>query len=357
MNSLDRHPLTAAAFAFQLSALPEVSRTFALTIPQLPGPLRQVVGNAYLLCRIADTIEDEPALPASRKQAFLSQFADVVADRARPGPFADALRPLLSAATIDAEKNLVANTELVVHLTHGFRRAQRDALERCVNVMSAGMAEFADKGWGSGLDSIRDLDRYCYHAAGVVGEMITDLLCDYSAEIALRRESLYGLSSDFGRGLQLVNILKDAREDQRRGVCWLPREAFAAGMDLSSTAAYGGPAFADGVLALVGVAREYLARAMQYTLLIPRRETGVRRFLLWTLGMAILTLRRINANPGFASGNEVKIPRRQVRATAVVTSAAVRSNRVLRWLFDAAAQTLPTHANRDWASRRPSACR
>jgi farnesyl-diphosphate farnesyltransferase len=39
--------------------LPGVSRTFALTIPQLPDALRPVVTNAYLLCRTADTIEDE----------------------------------------------------------------------------------------------------------------------------------------------------------------------------------------------------------------------------------------------------------------------------------------------------------
>ena len=45
--------------AYQEHALPGVSRTFALTIPELPGDLRRVVTNAYLLCRIADTIEDD----------------------------------------------------------------------------------------------------------------------------------------------------------------------------------------------------------------------------------------------------------------------------------------------------------
>jgi len=44
---------------YQNGILPHVSRTFALTIPQLPPALRTPVTNAYLLCRIADTIEDE----------------------------------------------------------------------------------------------------------------------------------------------------------------------------------------------------------------------------------------------------------------------------------------------------------
>ena len=41
---------------FQENILQGVSRTFALTIPVLPQPLARVVSNAYLLCRIADTI-------------------------------------------------------------------------------------------------------------------------------------------------------------------------------------------------------------------------------------------------------------------------------------------------------------
>ena len=45
--------------AYQDEILQYVSRTFALTIPQLPESLCKVVSNAYLLCRIADTIEDE----------------------------------------------------------------------------------------------------------------------------------------------------------------------------------------------------------------------------------------------------------------------------------------------------------
>jgi len=45
---------------YQSDILERVSRTFALTIPQLPFDLSKVVANAYLLCRIADTIEDDP---------------------------------------------------------------------------------------------------------------------------------------------------------------------------------------------------------------------------------------------------------------------------------------------------------
>ena len=57
---------------FQSLLLEGVSRTFALTIPQLPAKLYGVVANAYLLCRIVDTIEDEVSLSAAQKKYFCS---------------------------------------------------------------------------------------------------------------------------------------------------------------------------------------------------------------------------------------------------------------------------------------------
>lgn len=55
----------AAAFCREI--LPQVSRTFALSIRVLPGDLGNTVRTSYLLCRIADTIEDEPQLSAEQK--------------------------------------------------------------------------------------------------------------------------------------------------------------------------------------------------------------------------------------------------------------------------------------------------
>ena len=51
-----------------------VSRTFALTIPCLPKDLRDWVGNAYLLCRIADTIEDDPKMDMDCKKKYLAEL-------------------------------------------------------------------------------------------------------------------------------------------------------------------------------------------------------------------------------------------------------------------------------------------
>ncbi|RMF96400.1 MAG: phytoene/squalene synthase family protein [Gammaproteobacteria bacterium] len=324
---------------YQQRILPGVSRTFALTIPQLPPGLREVVANAYLLCRIADTIEDDPELAAEDKAACLAAYVDAVRGRGDAAAFARAVAPRLSASCPAQERDLVAHAPEVLAITAGFRPAQRKAIDRCVAVMCEGMAEFQARKNLRGLGTLEDMDRYCYFAAGVVGEMLTELFCDHCPELMPRRQALLPLAVCFGQGLQMTNILKDVWEDREAGNCWLPRAFFE---DLPGALARADhAALAPGIDRLVAVAHGHLRSALRYTLMIPRSEAGIRRFCLWALGMAVLTLRRIHANPGFANGQQVKISRRAVRATVIATSLAARSNGLLQLMFDLAARDLP----------------
>ena len=329
--------------AYQVEILQGVSRTFALTIPQLPAPLRDSVGNAYLLCRIADTIEDEAALSAVRKREFSERWVGVVEGGEDAGAFAKDLLVLLTGSTTEAERDLIANIPRVMRITDSLSAAQRHAMLRCVRIMTRGMAEFQEGASLDGLNDLEHLDRYCYHVAGVVGEMLTELFCDYSDEIGARREELFALSASYGQGLQMTNILKDIWEDRRRGACWLPRSVFlAAGFDLRSLSpGRSDPGFVEGLNRLIAIAGQHLANALRYILLIPAHETGIRRFCLWALGMAVLTLRRTYATPAFGSGQEVKISRRAVKAVVVATSALARSDAALKLLFIGLGRGLP----------------
>jgi len=329
--------------AFQTNILQDVSRTFALTIPQLPPALETVVGNAYLLCRIADTVEDAEELDSASKQSFTALFVDVVAARCAPASFVDALSPLLDERTPAPERELVRHTARVVRLTYSFNDCQRSALERCVAIMGRGMAHYQEAPSLSGLESQSDLDSYCYFVAGVVGEMLTDLFCDYCPEMAAERSALLELGVSFGQGLQMTNILKDVWADRRRGACWLPRSVFArhgvelAGLQPGVDDARYSAAFDE----LIGIAHGHLCSALEYTLKIPPREQGMRRFCLWALGMAVMTLRKLHSHPGYAAGDDVKISRRTVRATVAYTSAIVRWDTLLRGSLAAFARPLP----------------
>ncbi len=343
MPEQQRDHIELADEQYQGQILQGVSRTFALTIPQLPPPLCRVVSNAYLLCRIADTIEDEPAISAEQKRYFSNLFIRVVEGKGPAARFAAELAPLLSSSTLPAERELIANAARVLCVTENFSAAQRDILGRAVAIMARGMSVFQSNKDVDGLKDMPELDSYCYYVAGVVGEMLTELFCDYSPEIARKREAMMALAVSFGQGLQMTNILKDIWEDRRRGACWLPREVFdAARFDLKELSREGyDRGFGEGLEKLIAVARGHLQNALSYTLLIPPTERGIRRFCLWALGMAVLTLRKIHRHRTFTSGNEVKISRRAVKATIIATNLAVGRDRLLRALFALAATGLP----------------
>jgi farnesyl-diphosphate farnesyltransferase len=258
-------------------------------------------------------------------------------------PFATALSPLLSESTLPTERELIRETPRVLAITHGFTRTQQDALATCVRVMGEGMVRFQESNDSRGLESLAAMDRYCYHVAGVVGEMLTRLFCEYSPAIAKHRDLLMRLSVSFGQGLQMTNILKDIWTDRSRGACWLPRDVFAqAGFDLKDLAPNRyNAAFGSGLITLVAIANGHLRNALRYTLLIPAGEKGIRNFCLWAIGMAILTLRKIHRHPDFASGDEVKISRRSVKATVIASRLAAGHDRAIIFLFQFAAAGIP----------------
>jgi farnesyl-diphosphate farnesyltransferase len=328
---------------FQTRILPGVSRTFALTIPVLPDGLAQVVTNAYLLCRLADTIEDDIGLDNEQKSEFHKRLVAVLEGSEDAEPFAAELTPLLSSRVLPDERELVANAAAVIRVSHGFDAAQRNALNRCLRIMCAGMPEFQRNKSLAGLEDLEELSSYCYYVAGVVGEMLTELFCGYCPEIESQRERLMHLAVSFGQGLQMTNILKDIWDDRQAGACWLPRSVFGAGgFSLEHLEeCHLSPTFRDGLYVLIGVAHAHLRNALDYTCSIPKREVGIRKFCLWALGLAVLTLRKIHRNPGFVSGAEVKVSRRTVKATVFTTNLTLMSNRALRLVFERAADGLP----------------
>jgi farnesyl-diphosphate farnesyltransferase len=340
---------------YQASILPGVSRTFALTIPVLPAELSDVVTNAYLLCRLADTIEDDVGLDDSQKTEFHARFVRVVKGAEPAEPFAQDLAPLLSDRTLADERDLVRNTAKVIRITHGFSSAERNALTKCVKIMCSGMPAFQRNKSAYGLPTLRSLDEYCYYVAGVVGEMLTELFLLHCPELMPQRERMMRLAVSFGQGLQMTNILKDIWDDQQAETCWLPRAVFDRhGFDLDSIAsAHDSSAFAAGLNELVGVAHAHLKNALEYSCMIPKNQPGIRKFCLWAIGLAVLTLRKIHNNPGFSSGREVKVSRRTVKATVLTTNLALKSNRALKLVFERAAAGLPLDVS-DLGLARPS---
>ena len=314
--------------------LQKVSRTFALTIPLLPMRLADWIGNAYLLCRIVDTIEDDADLSIHLKQKHILSYLAALAGEIDSVAWSHELHSSLSVSTSEGERSLIADIPAVLARLASFPDPVRDILIRGVGIMSQGMAAQQEC---AVITQAADLDRYCYSVAGVVGELLAELFAVYSPSIANVKQTLLPLAVSFGEGLQLTNILKDVWEDASRGVCWLPlceseAESFAA-CTLSQQRH-----LLDEHLAL---AHGHLRDAVDFTLLLPKHEQGLRQFCLWAIGMALLTLRRIHTTSDFRHSSQVKISRRQVKGVIVWSKILGRFDSPLQLYFRWLGRGLP----------------
>ncbi|APR82778.1 Squalene synthase [Minicystis rosea] len=205
--------------------LARTSRTFAIAVPMLEPKLRHAVGVAYLLFRIADTLEDAARWDARDRVDALERFAELVErpdpDRAAAlGSAFHAARPVDHQGYLD----LLAEMRAVFAELGRVEEASRDAITTHVARTTRGMAEITARAASGAvqLSSLAELRHYCYVVAGIVGEMLTELFLLDEPRLARVATALRADASRFGEGLQLVNILKDARDDAREGRRFLP---------------------------------------------------------------------------------------------------------------------------------------
>ena len=214
--------------------LGETSRTFALAIPLLEEPLRERVVVAYLLFRIADTFEDAERWPRALRRRALMDFAAMVL---RPGELSPGDHARIEGWVRDRPCDNGSYLELVGETPRVLAAlAAMPAPERSVVALHAvrtcdGMARVVSAGEEGGrveLSSLRELREYCYIVAGIVGELLTDLFALHTPSVHEARADLDRDAAVFGEALQLVNILKDQRDDARDGRRYLPPDVPAA---------------------------------------------------------------------------------------------------------------------------------
>ncbi|MDJ0513891.1 MAG: squalene/phytoene synthase family protein, partial [Methyloceanibacter sp.] len=249
-----------------LLLVPQLSRTFALTIPKLPLDLRSTVGTAYLLCRAADTIEDSQLSDRDRKIDLLDTFLSGIDEAASWEDVSRRLAADLSDEVGPEELELIESLPGLIAILRTRPLRQQEAVRTCLRKMASGMKSYVNR--PTGLADMAELDDYCYVVAGVVGEMLTELFCDHAADIDQRREKLERLAASFGQGLQMTNILKDIWDDRRQGRCYLPQSLFcSASLDLRDLdGASRKPAFRPTIHRLAAIALDHLGNAVDYTL-------------------------------------------------------------------------------------------
>src|SRR5512133_4398101 len=208
--------------------LPAVSRTFALSIRLLPGELGAAVRCAYLICRIADTVEDAPTLAAESKAALLDLLARCFDDPAATAAFVAAVSPVTGDA---AHIRLVRNSDLVFAAYRLLPARTRQSVQHWTSEMIVGMRKFVIAyPRGVRIQSLDEYKEYCYYVAGTVGYLLTDLSHEHSSSIGRDRyELLRERCRAFAEAPQTVNIPKPiARAAEHENSIYVPEQRLRA---------------------------------------------------------------------------------------------------------------------------------
>jgi len=165
--------------------LKKVARSFYLTIYWLPSELREPVALAYLLARASDTIADKKDFLWNESEQKLVKQLPLFIKK-----FNDPCRPRFE------------------------RKAIKCVLEKILEGQNLDLRHQRDQK----IFSADELEEYLYLVAGCVGEFLTQLIHEVDPNFSrISLETMNAWAINYGKGLQLVNILRDFSRDQEQG--------------------------------------------------------------------------------------------------------------------------------------------
>jgi farnesyl-diphosphate farnesyltransferase len=289
LTTLEQHELIGPL-------LRDVSRSFYLTLRVLPAPIRPQISLAYLLARASDTIADTQVVPREQRVGILRQMQQAVRKTAAiPVLQAIAERQMLPAEKVLLEQLGYCILTLDACPTED-NKLIADLLQTIIGGQIFDLERFPDESHSEpvALGNDDELDRYTYMVAGCVGEFWTKICMAHLPHLhEWDLERMCELGVRFGKGLQLVNVLRDMPKDLRIGRCYLP---------VPDPAALLNPANFEAVKPnyhrWLDIAVAYLDAGWEYTMAIPQRQARLRLACIWPIWIGLKTIARLRlANP------------------------------------------------------------
>jgi len=314
----------------ELELLKAVSRSFYISIRLLPKALREPVALGYLLARTSDTIADVSAVDVEKRIDLLDRFARAIAGKEQA--VGNDIAQLRGSPGMTAGENALLGSvdEVLQSLQNLLPEDQRD-LRELLAVITLGQRQDLTR-WRGGLAALANADElreYTYRVAGCVGEFWTRVCFRKVQSFTARLEAdMLELGRKYGRGLQLVNILRDAGSDLRAGRCYFPegelRDVGLAPADLLNAPADFLPIYQRWI----AEARAGIDAALEYSIAINPPRVRVATVLPAMIGVRTLSL--IEESGLEALSTRVKVPRGEVRGMIASTTIPLASQTRLR---------------------------
>ena len=311
--------------------LASVSRSFYLSMKVLPRSVRSVISLGYLLARATDTVADTVTSPVAARMANLEAFRAILAGTMRGG------LPHLINPAHSGERLLLKRLPECLNwfelISEADRADIRAVLQEIIRGQELDLQRFAEPGRAVALKSPEELEEYTYLVAGCVGRFWTRVclrhLANYSS---MSPEELCRLGVNFGKGLQLVNILRDLPADLRAGRCYLPIASDPLLAQTPPEALLDNPLLARPLFEhWLGKADAWIADGGRYIHAINPFRVRYACILPWRIG--VQTLARLRQTPPLENAARIKVPRSEVRILMLKAIPAAFSNAGLRgWL-------------------------
>ena len=305
--------------------LKQVSRSFYLTLRILPAPIRPQISLAYLLARATDTIADTQVIPVSERLLSLQQLRNRIlgVDSAALN-LAEFTRHQGSPAEWMLLERIEDALNALTQFSEEDQQRIRDVLAMITSGQELDLNRFAAAGAERivSLNTDAELDDYTYRVAGCVGEFWTKMCrAHLFSDAELDDAFLLASGIRLGKGLQLVNILRDLPADLRQGRCYLPEDRlWAAGLapiELLQPANL--PRLRSLYNGYLDDAEKHLAAGWVYANTLPRAQKRVRLACAWPILIGVRTIEKLRAANVLAPELRVKVGRAEVRNIIVQT--------------------------------------
>ncbi len=204
-----------------------VSRSFYLTLRLLPGPMRGAASLGYLLARVSDTLADAATVPVGDRVISLETFARALSGDEEPKRWPS---PVLASVADERERHLLERSPALFAWLGRLSAGEAELVREVVGIIISGqkldLERFAaaDEAHPVALADDAALEDYAWRVAGCVGAFWTKLgfLTMDGRFSNAPDELLMEQGIAYGKGLQLVNILRDLPADLAMGRCYLP---------------------------------------------------------------------------------------------------------------------------------------
>ena len=319
--------------------LKATARSFYLTLRVLPAPVRPQIGLAYLLARTTDTVADTQIVPPGQRLEALRELRErILGRRTTPLHFAELARQ----QGLPAERTLLEQVEPSVAALGEFSAPDQELIRDVLSIIASGqeldLKRFADATAGkiTALETAEDLDDYTYRVAGCVGEFWTKLCrAHLFAKANLDEEQLVADGIRFGKGLQLVNILRDIPADLENGRCYLPMEKLRQAQLTPGTMLehQNEKAFLTLLHEHLDMAEAHLRAGWRYTNMLPFGQFRVRLACAWPLLLGAKTIERVRATDVVGLKRRVKVTRGEVYGVIIRSVLACPIPGVWRGLY------------------------